>query len=516
MGRAHHDARQLVNGALHSSIPGRDGTRPGLQLLRLAERREACSYRGPGWLSVIKSVSIPRRHRRRSALIGTALGLIVALFGWWALYACEVPSEPNWIGYDEETYLQVAEQIVRADQIPHVGMRPPLYPGVIATFLAVDRESALDHVVWLQKVCWVANGVLVFATTCLIGGRPLIGVLAGLAYLTMAEPLDLVRLIYAETIASTLALLSLALFVVGSRKPFRSGWLIASALTAAGAAHSRPIFQMLLAVLLFLALLTSGSSWRERAARSAPFALVGVLLLGPFYAYNAVHRDGLYFVKMGHLGLVNYIGDRRVLGRFPEDLAYVEDIYGDFFERNPNADHAPWWEIVPQWRSAYEARGGRSIPPETFGVHAGRDALRVLVTNPAYWLTRWSETWMDFATSTGKSASSATACPTQACTGAWSSFWRYAGAWLPVTLLLGQMLCWLRKNPRSATALAPIVAYVAIATANTAIEPWGGQVRYRAPLQGFLLIALGVAASSAIDYVRRRPEVAAPDRRHPQ
>jgi hypothetical protein len=42
--------------------------------------------------------------------------------------------------------------------------------------------------------------------------------------------------------------------------------------------------------------------------------------------------------------------------------------------------------------------------------------------------------------------------------------------------------------------LVPIVTYLAIALANTAIEPWPGQVRYRSQVEVFLVIALGLMA----------------------
>lgn len=431
----------------------------------------------------------------------TALSVLVVLAGLASIDVCRIEVRPHLLDLDEQSYLSVAEEMVRADRIPRVGMRPPLYPAILATLLAMDRDSAMTNLVRVQMLAWVACVLCVFLTTAVLTRRPMVGLVGSSLFLTMPEPLGLVRLIYAEAVASALALLSLLLLSVATQSQRRTRWLLLAALAAVGAAYARPIFQVLLPISLLVVAIDASRSWTDRVRDCAPFLVVGLLTLGPFYVYNGLHNGGFYFVKMGHLGLVNYLGDRRLIGNYPRDLQHVEATYRDFFEANPEAKYAPWWEMLPRWQRSHEANGGVVVPPSQFGVLAGGHALRVLLRNPSTYALRWWETWAEFSSSTTDPGYPAV-CPAELGSGAWGEVWPLFGRWLPLAIFVGQLLLWSRRDHASAIELAPISMYLLIAILNTAIEPWEGQVRYRAPLQGFLAIALCVGGSSAWDGLR--------------
>jgi hypothetical protein len=43
--------------------------------------------------------------------------------------------------------------------------------------------------------------------------------------------------------------------------------------------------------------------------------------------------------------------------------------------------------------------------------------------------------------------------------------------------------------------LVPIVVYLGVALPSTALEPWPGQIRYRTPIEAFLVAAMALAPS---------------------
>ena len=47
--------------------------------------------------------------------------------------------------------------------------------------------------------------------------------------------------------------------------------------------------------------------------------------------------------------------------------------------------------------------------------------------------------------------------------------------------------------------LVPIVTYLAVALVNTALEPWPGQIRYRAQVVVFLVVAIGLVTDLILE-----------------
>src|SRR5215831_14250700 len=131
----------------------------------------------------------------------------------------------------------------------------------------------------------------------------------------------------------------------------------------------------------------------------------------------------------------------------------------------------------------------------------GSTAVAVLSRNPDYYLERWLETWMEFSTSVSPPASGKW-CPITLARPGWVIFWIYLGAWSPFAILALEVTNVARRGRGEIVRLVPIVIYLAIGLANTAIEPWPGQVRYRSQVEVFLVIALGLAANLIWDWVR--------------
>lgn len=66
------------------------------------------------------------------------------------------------LSYDGVTYTSIAEQILASRTLPQLEFRPPLYPLILALLMRLDGETALAHVVLLQRAAWGACGVLIF------------------------------------------------------------------------------------------------------------------------------------------------------------------------------------------------------------------------------------------------------------------------------------------------------------------------------------------------------------------
>lgn len=315
-------------------------------------------------------------------------------------------------------------------------------------------------------------------------------------------PLTLVPLIYAETFAMLATLGALLAFVDACEARPRRDLVAATlaAMLAIAAAYLRPIFQLVPVVLGGLALADRSRSWRARCLLATPFVGVVLVGLGPWYVWHAHTRGGAFFVKGAGYSLVDYIGDRRLLGHFPPEYREIEDAYRRRFDANPDQPYVPWWDMQEDFIRVAERS---SYDWDRLHLFMGRVARDVLAANPGYYLTRWRETWREFTS--GVPPVDLPGCLAWRCAPYWGTLHSAVGPWLPFVLLLVELARWARGGVVS--SLAPIALYPVIALASTAIEPWPGQEHHRAPLEPLLLIALlGVARKEG--FVRR--ERAAP------
>ena len=197
------------------------------------------------------------------------------------------------------------------------------------------------------------------------------------------------------------------------------------------AAYARPIFQLLLPLFLAFAVARCLGSGRAVLARVAlPFVVaIGVGLL-PVYVANAVVKGSPSFVSVTGHTLTNYLGDRRLLGRFPPDHAAVEAIYAARFAAEPGKSHVAWWEVTHEWDRLVESRTGRRPTWGTRDAVMSATAVTVLSRNPDYYVRRWFETWREFSTTAGPPAAGAWS-PITLLGPAWRWFWSSLGAWIP-------------------------------------------------------------------------------------
>jgi hypothetical protein len=427
----------------------------------------------------------------RSAL---ALAVVLGLAAVLSLH-CGAGLTPD-LSYDGSSYVGIAQQIVATRSLPRVEARPPLYPLLIASFVELGHDTALTRLVTLQWIAWLGCVAAVYAIVLGSTSSIAAAALAALLFSTMSGPLRYVHIIYAETFAmfATVATVAAFSFATRSGTPRRAlAWSTLAAVLGLAGAYLRPICQLLPALCGILVLLERRRTMVARVVLAAPFAIVILAGLLPWYVQHARTRGGAFFVKGSGLSLVNYLGDRRLLGRFPPEDRQIEDFYRRHFAANPDQPYVSWWETQDDWVAAATPSLAGNF--DRLHLFMGATARHVLLANPDYYLERWWETWHEFSTLTEELCGD-TSCAAGIVQPFWRRAWPLVGWWIPFAVLVVEGLAFLADGASATTLrLAPIVVYVAIGVANTAIEPWPGQMRYRAPIEGLLLIAVVTRAT---------------------
>ncbi len=429
----------------------------------------------------------------------TALG--VAAFGLLTLGTSREALAPALL-FDGPSYLTVAEQI-RAHWFlrpPSLDLRPPLYPAVIAVAGWVTGSDGLATVRDCQVVAWLMVGPLVTLWVYRVGGSLLIGALTGCLHYTLGESFFNIGLIYAETITVTLAVaagLALSCSMLPGARSGALRWLAAG--LALATAHGRPIYQLLLPL---YALFAVAPHVRARASavacRATPFVVAGLVGLLPFYVVRAVVQGSPAFVNGAGHSLANYLGDRRLLGKFPPEFEAVEALYAARFASDPRTTRIPWWEVANHWP---RAGTGQVLRRGALDRSMGITALAVLSRNPGYYVQRWRETWREFSTSASPPVAGRW-CPINLANPSWTFYWTYLGEWSPFVILAVEVANVASGGRGKIVRLVPIVTYLTIALANTAIEPWPGQLRYRSQVEIFIVIALGLVVAQVVGWMR--------------
>lgn len=441
------------------------------------------------------------RERTRPPQIVALWALAIAAFGMLALATSGESFTPK-LSFDGASYVALAEHI-RAHWFvppPSLNLRPPLYPAVIAVAGWLTGSDGLAAVVKLQVLAWLLTGLLAGLWVYRVSGHLVIGGLAGCLYYSLTESLFNVALVYAETLAVTLAVAAgLALTASMADGPRAALWRWLSAGLALATAYTRPVFQLLLVVFAVLATTSSGQQGRRAVARSlTPFVVAAFVGLLPVYLASAVVKGSPAFVSVTGHTLANYLGDRRLLGKFPPGFEAIEALYAARFAADPTKVIVPWWEVAGDWERLGEARTGRRPTWAERDKDMGETAAAVLSRNPGYYLRRWLEVWLEFSTSAGTPAPGRW-CLINALIPAWRLFWGSLGAWSPFLILALELANVVHRGRRAIFRLTPIVTYLSVALANTALEPWIGQIRYRSQVEVFLLIALALAGALLAD-----------------
>jgi len=431
--------------------------------------------------------------------------------GWWFALAiivlaavcissrCGGTLEPD-LSYDGISYLNIAETLVRTHRLPPLEFRPPLYPLLIAPFVGAAGVADLAPVVLMQRAAWIACAVIIFCIVRALRVGVMIATASALVFCSLAGPLRYVHIIYAETFAMLAMLVAMLAFVRGCCASGRRAllWFAVAAVVSVCAAYLRPIFQVLPISLGIVALLDRRRSILQRIIAASTFVVVLIVAVGPWYLWHARTRGSAFFVKTASFSLANYLGDRRLLGKFPAKYRDIGDFYQRLFEEKPDSPFISWWEAQGDWVIASKSFTGGDF--DRLHAYVGKTSSRVLLANPGYYITRWWETWKEFSTAVDVVP---TGCPTAAMSRIWGRLFAQTGIWLPWAILgleLARWTCWGRRA--SGAYLAPIAIYLAIGLANTAIEPWPGQARYRSPVEPALLIAAVVASVGAYNAVR--------------
>ena len=325
---------------------------------------------------------------------------------------------------------------------------------MIAAAGRLSDSDGLAVVVTMQAVAWVLVGLFVALWVYRVGGSLLIGALTGCLYYTLGESFFNVRLIYAETITVALAVaagFALSVSMLGGSCAWTWRWL-AGAL-ALGTAHARPIYQLLLPV--YAAFAVAPHVRRLRAVRYAmPFVVAGLIGLLPFYLVHAFVSGSPTFVSGAGYSLPNYLGDRRLLGKFPPGFEAIETLYSIRFGANPDKTHIGWWEVADDWVRTVGARTGREPSSRMLDRVMGATAVAVLSRNPDYYVRRWHETWREFSTSSSPSVSSRW-CPINLASSGWAFYWAYLGAWSPFAILAVEFANAARNGRRPDRAARP-------------------------------------------------------------
>ena len=425
--------------------------------------------------------------RRRPGTSTAAGAAAVLAFGLLVLATSGEPATPI-LSYDGESYLSAARRIAFEGKPPSIDMRPPIYPALLAAFLRLGGSSPLVPLVHLQRGLWLATGLMVFAVVQRLQPRQAVAVAAGVAYLTDPEVFDLTQLVYAETLAILFSVASMLALVAapGSRGRHAAAWL------AVASAWVRPIGQLLLLPIGAAAVLAS-RGYRGRLRAAIPFAVAGLIGIGSMYGIQYLRTGIPSFVPIAGKCHADYLGDRRLLGHFPPGYAPVERLYAQRFEEQPDSVRIGWWDVAREWPEAYRERTGRPLAPEAVDLDMGRTARAVLLANPGFYLSRWREVWQDFSTTVAGPVKGRF-CPISLATPAWAVWWTWFGAWAPFALVALEAILFVRGVGSPLRGL-PAVTYALLSVANTALESWPGQIRYRTQFVAFLVCAVALVPS---------------------
>lgn len=392
------------------------------------------------------------------------------------------------LSYDGDSYLAAARPVALEGKPPGIETRPPLYPLLIAGLLHWGGSAPLVVLVHLQRGLWLATGLLVLASVASLRARKRIAVAAGVAFLLDPEAFQMTSLVYAETLAVFFSVASMLALVA---RPGPSGrW--ASAWLAVASAWVRPIGQLLL-LPLAVAAVAEARGLRGRLRAAIPFVTAGVIGIGSMYALQYLRTGIPSFVPIAGKCHAGYLGDRRLLGRFPPEYAPIERLYERKFAADPQAVRFASWDVAREWPEAYRERTGLTLAPSALDRDMGRTARAVLLANPGYYFSRWREVWQEFSTSSAGPLRGSL-CPISLASPAWAAWWRLFGAWVPFAIVALEAIL-LGRGLGSPLRALPATIYLFLSIANTAIEPWPGQIRYRTQFVAFLVCAAALVPS---------------------
>lgn len=432
---------------------------------------------------------------RPAVVSATLVGVV--LFGVLTLVTSGAGFRPSLLG-DGEEYVALANQIRTHWFVPPptMNIRPALYPTILAVAGWLTRSDGILAVRNLQVLAWLLVGPLVTLWVYRVGGSLVAGGLIGALYYTLGIGFFFISIIYAETLTVTVAVAAGLATVWSMRGASRAGaWRGVAATLALGAAHGRAVFQFLVPLYGFAAGVQAGTP-RAAARAAMPFLVAAMVGIVPIYIAHGIMKGAPAFVNVSGHSLANYLGDRRLLGKFPPGTEAVEAVYAVRFALEPDRRFIGWWEVDAAWRGIMIAKLGRDPLWATLDTYMGKTALAVLWRNPGYYVQRWFETWMEFSTAVAPAPEGGAWCPITLARPGWQWFGTWLAAWLPFAILAGELANVAIRGRGELHRAVAILTYLTVGLVSTAIEPWPGQIRYRLQVDAFLLVALGLAATS--------------------
>ena len=111
---------------------------------------------------------------------------------------------------------------------------------------------------------------------------------------------------------------------------------------------------------------------------AVPFVIAGLIGLFPFYVVHAVVKGSPAFVPVMGYCLTNYLGDRRLLGKFPPGFEAIEAFYSSRFAADPSKTRVAWWEVANDWAGVVRARTGTTPGWVALEREMGATAVAVL------------------------------------------------------------------------------------------------------------------------------------------
>lgn len=245
---------------------------------------------------------------------------------------------PDWTTQwtDQNGYLMLGRALAQtgrftrfpasADYVPEA-IRTPVYPAFVAV---IDRIFGESHaaIAWAQAALFAIICLLVYQIALgALGDR--VAVAAGLVT-ALYPPLPYYgALVLTETLATFLVTAGLALWIHALRRNAATTF-VASGLTFAVAALTRPSFQLLPLFLVVPPLFVSADRRRWWRGCAAMVVAYGIAVL-PWIAYNMVEFKALTFSPAGGPGRQVFEGSWQVLlpGRLEAELTAAADAAPD-------------------------------------------------------------------------------------------------------------------------------------------------------------------------------------------
>lgn len=415
--------------------------------------------------------------------------------------------------WDSASYINFAKYLITQKTLPPVGIRAPGYPLFL---ILTGSGEYFSWTIRVQQLMGILTACILYLTAYKLTRNLLISIACAILYILSVDLLFMEVTIYSETMASFFLCLFALLIVYANDPTGKNGalfWFFAG-LTISLTALIRPILQIvpviILVMLILNSIVTSKNKSKIKLSNIVLFLLAPLVIIGG-YGYFNYRRDGSFRITTGiGFSLLNYVGYPEIYMNLPDEMMHIKNVYLNQAEKYPENNALGWGIMLEAVLEAQKEIDGYIRDWDQTAYIIARDAI---LSTPKHYLRIWWNVFKEYNSSfvvlyglykdhnIPRTMANSQVKPWQfTIVKVVESIWRLATPWIMGAVYIAvpfALLTMLRHREQSKSAISISMlwtVFTASALLNISIEPWPGQIRYRMPWQGIILLLFLVSS----------------------